>query len=83
VERIVSVNKPAHTVHRVVPVYPGGDLGTGSRVGVDLVLAGRSMPRAAVGASGAPEPAPSATLGNDMVLGDLNPGSPRPGGRRL
>jgi phage tail-like protein len=38
VDRIVEVNKPAHTVHRTVPVYSDARVGVQSRVGLDLVL---------------------------------------------
>jgi phage tail-like protein len=82
VERIVAANKPAHTAHKVVPVYPGMSLGVGSRVGIDMVLGGRSVPQAAIGACD-DEADGASTLGQGMVLGDLNPAFPRPRGRRL
>ncbi len=82
IERIVSATKPAHTVHKVVPVYPGANLGIGSRVGIDLVLTGKSMP-AAVVARCDDRPEDASTLGHGMVLGDLGPAFPRPRGHRL
>jgi hypothetical protein len=38
VDRIVEVNKPAHTVHRSEPIYANARVGIQSRVGLDLVL---------------------------------------------
>jgi phage tail-like protein len=82
VERIVSANKPAHTVHRVIPVYPAARLDTGARIGIDMVLSGKTMPSATLGDCADPD-TPGSTLGADMVLGDLNPSLPRPRLQRL
>jgi hypothetical protein len=38
VDRIVEVNKPAHTVHRSQAVFADARVGLQSRVGLDLVL---------------------------------------------
>lgn len=59
VDRIVEVNKPAHTAHRIETVYPDARLGLQSRVGLDLVL----------GAA----PAPAGVLGVDAVVGARRP----------
>src|SRR5262249_39043725 len=49
VDRIVAVNKPAHTVHTIRPVYPEARVELQSTVGVDLVLGGRAAPQAPLG----------------------------------
>jgi phage tail-like protein len=38
VDRIVEVNKPAHTEHRLQAIFPDARVGLQSRVGLDLVL---------------------------------------------
>lgn len=59
VDRIVEVNKPAHTAHRLEAIFPDARVGLQSRVGLDLVL------------GGAPEPA--GVIGVDAVLGARHP----------
>jgi phage tail-like protein len=54
VDRIVEVNKPAHTVHRLEAIFPDARVGLQSRVGLDLVL------------GAAPEP--TGVLGVDAIL---------------
>jgi len=84
VDRIVTQNKPAHTVHRIVPVRAGTPVGM-ARVGLDLVLAGREAVFTHL--VGCPEPgapvAPPSILGRDAVLGERRPGFLRPVGLRL
>jgi len=74
IERIVETNKPAHTVHTLRAQSLEAKVGW-ARVGLDLVLAGREVPRAMVG--GCPLPgAPTegaAILGVDSVLGEKRP----------
>jgi phage tail-like protein len=59
VDRIVEINKPAHTTHRIQAVYPDARLGFQSRVGLDLVL----------GAA----PPPAGVLGVDAVVSPRRP----------
>ena len=49
VDRIVTVNKPAHTVHEVRAVFPEARIGLQNTVGVDFVLGGRTAPRVSLG----------------------------------
>jgi len=60
VDRIVEVNKPAHTVHRLQAIFADARVGLQSRVGLDLVLGG-AAPKTGV-------------LGVDSVLGSRRPG---------
>jgi phage tail-like protein len=80
VDRIVAVNKPAHTSHAVCTVYPEARVGLQSTLGLDFVVGGREAPRAPLG--GCPEPgAPqegASTLGVDAVLGERRPQYARP-----
>jgi phage tail-like protein len=84
VERIVETNKPAHTVHRLVPVRAGTPVGF-ARVGLDLVLGGREAPFTHL--VGCPEPGapagPPSVLGGNAILGERRPGYLRPLGLRL
>lgn len=76
VNRIVEVNKPAHTVHRLEAVYAASRVGIQSRVGLDLVLGGAEEPRTRVGGSdGATN---TGVLGVDSVLGSRRPDYIRP-----
>jgi hypothetical protein len=76
VDRIVEVNKPAHTSHSIQAIFPHARLGVQSRVGLDLVLGAAKAPatrlgdggQAAVGNGG-----PSGVLGVDSVLGARRP----------
>jgi phage tail-like protein len=45
VDRIVEVNKPAHTVHRSQAIFPDARVGVQSRVGLDLVLGAATAQR--------------------------------------
>jgi phage tail-like protein len=80
VDRIVAVNRPAHTVYTVAPLYPEARVGLQATVGLDLVLGGREAPRARLGG----RPRPGATregagvLGRDAVLGERRPQYVRP-----
>jgi phage tail-like protein len=69
IDRIVEVNKPAHTAHRLEPIYPAARVGLQSRVGLDLVLGAEAAPRVEIGgASG-----DGGVLGLDSVLGARRP----------
>ena len=73
VDRIVTVNKPAHTVHRLDVVGADARLGVQSTVGVDLV------PGAPDALGVRLDPAPGApVLGQGTVLGGKRPGLPPP-----
>jgi phage tail-like protein len=70
-ERIVEVNKPAHTIHRLKAVYPGARVGTQSRVGLDLVLGASEAPAMQLNEySGAT----TGVIGLGTVLGNRRPG---------
>jgi phage tail-like protein len=68
VDRIVEVNKPAHTVHRIQAIFPEARLGIQSRVGLDLVLGAASAPSTRVGGGDS-----AGVLGIDTVLGGRRP----------
>ncbi len=80
VDRIVTVNKPAHTVHTLCPVRADARVDVQSTVGIDFVLGGREAPETMLG--GCPEigaPASgAAVLGVDSILGAVRPGYARP-----
>ena len=73
VDRIVEVNKPAHTVHRIEAIYPYAQVGIQSRVGLDLVLGAPAVLvtslAAVAGTSGAVSDGTSGVLGVNTVLG--------------
>jgi len=76
VDRIVEVNKPAHTVHRTEAVFPDARVGVQSRVGLDLVLGAAAAPRTTLGdggSQGPPAPRGGGVLGLDTVLGARRP----------
>lgn len=78
VDRILEVNKPAHTVHRSQAVFPEAQVGVHSRVGLDLVLGAAESPRTQlVDAAGSDERghagASRGVLGVDSVLGARRP----------
>ena len=79
VDRIVSMTKPAHTVHTLRLVGPHALVGM-ARVGLDVMLGAREPPGTRLG--GCPEPgAPPkgrGVLGMDSVLGDARPEYARP-----
>lgn len=69
VDRIVAVNKPAHTVHTLVAVYPDARVDVQNTIGMDLVVGG-----------GVPVPPGSGGgLGRDTVLRDGRPPYGPPG----
>jgi phage tail-like protein len=76
VERIVEVNKPAHTVSRSEAVFPNARVGIQDRVGLDLVLGAAPAPRSRPGGDDFPTTASGRTpsiLGVDTVLGARRP----------
>jgi phage tail-like protein len=68
VDRIVSTNKPAHTIHTIVPVYPEARVGVQDTIGVDLVVGG-----------GVPARSTDSALGVDTTLRDGRPPYGPPG----
>ena len=71
VDRIVEVNKPAHSVHHSEAVFPEARVGLQSRVGLDLFLGAARAPALRVGPNGPPE---QASIGLGAVLGSERPG---------
>ncbi|MDR3698746.1 MAG: phage tail protein [Candidatus Sulfopaludibacter sp.] len=71
IDRIVEVNKPAHTVHRIEPVYATARVGIQSRVGLDLVVGAETAPATRLGGSDGLGAA--GVLGIDSVLGTRRP----------
>jgi hypothetical protein len=79
VDRIIQVNKPAHTVHTLCPVFPKARVGIQSTVGLDLVVGGQeALGTSLGGCPEAPAPGGSAKLGVDSVLGERRPSYVRP-----
>jgi phage tail-like protein len=81
VDRIVEVNKPAHTVHRSEPIFANARVGIQSRVGLDLVL---GAPPAMSVQLGGCEPnsaginEPGGVLGRNTLLGSARAGYVQP-----
>jgi phage tail-like protein len=73
VERIIAMNKPAHTVHTLVAVYPDARVGLQSTVGIDYVIGGGTAPHTRLLEPRHREVRPDA-LGINTVLGDGRPG---------
>lgn len=71
VERIVAVNKPAHTEHSVEIAQAEARLGLQDRVGIDLVIGVESAPEFQLAGGPASK---SSVLGQDSVLGDRGSG---------
>lgn len=80
VNRIVEVNKPAHTAHTLCPIYPDARVAIQSTLGLDLVVGGRQAAGTRLG--GRPVlpgmETPAAILGVDSVLGERRPSYVRP-----
>jgi phage tail-like protein len=76
VERIVEINKPAHTMSRTEAIFPNARVGIQDRVGLDLVLGAATAPSSRLGdgdlLTTASRRTPS-TLGVDTVLGSRRP----------
>jgi phage tail-like protein len=84
VDRIVRVNKPAHTVHALRAIQADASVGR-SRVGVDLMLGAREAPATTLGGcltEDAPG-VPGSVLGGDSILGQKRPAYARPLGLSL
>ncbi len=80
VDRIIEVNKPAHTAHTLCPIYPEARVGLQSTLGLDLVVGGQSAAGTRLGGRrrvGEPEVAPS-VLAVNSILGDRRPQYVRP-----
>ena len=71
VERIIALNKPAHTAHGLRTVAAGGRLELESTVGVDLVLGGEEPHVTHLADSSRGET--GSILGSDAVLGAIRP----------
>ena len=75
VDRIITVNKPAHTIHTLQAIYPDARVGEQSTIGVDLVVGGATAPHTQLG--GAPQTGHPTTgsgvLGVNTVLGNKRP----------
>ncbi|HSB37015.1 MAG TPA: phage tail protein [Thermoanaerobaculia bacterium] len=83
VDRIVTVNKPAHTVHALRPIRADARVGA-ARVGIDLMLGAREAARTLLGGCADPSGLESGSiLGADAVLGERRPQYPRPIGLTL
>jgi P2-related tail formation protein len=74
VDRIVEVNKPAHTHHESLAVFPEARVGMQSRVGLDLVLGAAAASGTRVGDGSKDSHTTGAVLGIDSVLGARRPG---------
>lgn len=77
VDRIVTVNKPAHTVHTLSAVYPDARVGIQSTIGLDYVVGGGTARSTQLG-SRTPPSADAGVLGVDTVLGNRRPRYARP-----
>ena len=79
VDRIVEVNKPAHTAHRSQAIFPDARLGVQSRVGLDFLLGAAVAARTRLGegsdqrAIGNGREGGAGVLGIDTVLGARRP----------
>jgi phage tail-like protein len=80
VERIISMNKPAHTAHTLLPVYPDARVGEQSTVGIDYVIGGGIAPSMRIDELPKPKgpKTPKGALGINTVLTDVRPGYARP-----
>ena len=81
VDRIVAVNRPAHTAYTIVWITPDVRLGIQSQVGIDFVLGGRETPTLEL----ADDENDSAgrVLGQDAVLGSRRHGYVTPLGVQI
>jgi phage tail-like protein len=87
VDRIVTVNKPAHTVHTLCAVQPDAQVGLQSTLGIDFVVGGARAPAMQLGGCPVPDAPAEGTaggiLGLDTVLGERRGQYVRPLGTRL
>lgn len=87
VDRIVTVNKPAHTVHALRAIKADARVGA-TRVGIDLMLGAREAAHMQLGGCTGPEGSvvpgdTGSVLGTDAVLGEGRPAYMRPAGITL
>ena len=76
VDRIVEVNKPAHTTHQLQAIFPDARVGVQSRVGLNLVLGAATGLSTRVGdgsQAAVGNPGSAGVLGVDSVLGARRP----------
>lgn len=80
VERIIAMNKPVHTRHTLVPVYPDARVGLQSTVGIDYVLGGGTSLHTQLETTSEPQNSRvhMGALGFNTVLHDGRPGYVRP-----
>ena len=85
VDRIITVNKPAHTVHTLTAIYPDARVGSQSTVGVDYFVGGGTARSTQLGGrtKGTGQIANAGVLGVDSVLGNLRPRYARPVSQEL
>jgi len=74
VERIVEVNKPAHTAHTVEIVQADARVGLQDRVGIDLVIGAPAAGGLRLVGDPTTDPERGGVLGKDSVLGDRGSG---------
>jgi phage tail-like protein len=78
VDRIVTVNKPAHTIHELVAVRPGAQVGMAA-VGIDFLVGGQpARPSPLPGCPIPGEPPAERILGRRVILTDRRPAYVRP-----
>ena len=82
VNRIIEVNKPAHTVHRLEATYAAARVGVQSRVGLDFVLGAATAAGTRLGGNDGGM-GNAGVLGVDSVLGARRPEYVRPLDREL
>jgi len=76
VDRIVEVNKPAHTEHELCLVYPGAQVGMTTSVGIGWVVGAAEAPSVRLG--GCDPAGPAAVLGQSAVIGERRASYLRP-----
>jgi phage tail-like protein len=79
IDRIVRVNKPAHTVHTLHAIRADARVGA-ARVGVDVMLGARQAGRTRLGGCTMPDRRgdPGSVIGSDAILGEKRPSYARP-----
>jgi phage tail-like protein len=83
VDRIIRVNKPAHTVHTLRVIKADASVGR-SQIGIDLMLGAREAAATTLGGCGDGDQRDRASvLGGDAILGQKRPAYARPLGLSL
>jgi hypothetical protein len=73
VDRIITVNKPAHTIHTLQAIYPDARVGVQSTLGIDLVVGGEIAPGTRFGGETGAGQYGGGVLGVNTVLGNARP----------